>query len=384
MKKINQAFIIVVLYAVNMGFAQQAGAQQSITFEGSAESKYNGQFVHIYNNALREKHDSVRIVNGHFAFKRPFTVPTRYMFYSSYELKTNHGYAPFGILIDRPSAIKINADMAKLVKTKVSGSSSQVIYNQFTEKLAPAEKHIWDQLYSKYSKAYVDSNNVDTSTQKYKSLVRDYNDLNRIYNQTLINELATLIRKNPGSYASIYLLDINIRNFSLQKQEELYGLLNSKLKSGMENDNIVNIMGGMKKSALGNTVEEFSLQGINGNQMNFYSLRGKYILIDFWGSWCAPCHVAFNDLRELYKSYHDKGFEILGIATEQDRNAWLKDIEKEKLPWIQMIDQEGNQSISNKLFAVTKYPTTVLIDPSGKIIGRDLSRREINEILSKL
>ncbi|MNY52989.1 hypothetical protein D3C86_1887100 [compost metagenome] len=86
----------------------------------------------------------------------------------------------------------------------------------------------------------------------------------------------------------------------------------------------------------------------------------------------------------MYAKYRDKEFEILGIATENSKQAWIKDLEKEKLPWLQVIDLQGNKSVSLNQFAIAKYPTTVLVDPNGKIIGRDLSVKALEAILDKL
>jgi thiol-disulfide isomerase/thioredoxin len=369
MKKIFKLTLLIALIAMSRVKAQSTSNDQLIVFEGTADVKYNGQFVHIYNNTLHEKHDSVMVANGTFTFKRPFKEPSIYYFYSSFEMSAKHGYAPFGILVDKPSVIHISADMESLVNSKVSGSSAQDVYAQFNGQTKPLEKSLMDKLYSKYGKAYVDSDNVDTSTQKYKSLMKDYYKLSAENTKAKDQILETTIRKNPSSFASIILLSYNIRDLSLAKREELYGLLSPLYKKGYYGSEIESNINGMKKSALGSTVENFTLNDPQGKPMDFNSLKGKYVLIDFWGSWCGPCHVAFPGLKELYSKYHDKGFEILGIATESSIDAWAKDIVKNDLPWLQMVDDK-TINISQKQFAVTEYPTTVLVDPNGKIIGR--------------
>jgi thiol-disulfide isomerase/thioredoxin len=368
-KTFKLMILFVALIAMNKVNAQDSSAQM-IVFQGTADAKYNGEYVHIYNHMLNEKHDSVIVANGTFTFKQQFKEPTRYMFYSSFEIKAKHGYAPFGILVDHPSVIHFAADMESLVNSKITGSSAQDVYNLFNEQTEPAQKSMMDKLYAKYGRDFVESNKPDTSGQKYKSLMHDYEELNAANTVAEYKILEATIRKNPSSFASIVLLDRNIRDLSLAKREELYGLISPAYKKGYFADQIESNISGMKKSALGSTVENFTLNDPQGKPMNFSALKGKYVLIDFWGSWCGPCHIAFPALRSLYTKYHDKGFEILGIATETNPDAWVKDINKEKLPWLQMIDIKGSQSISQTQFAITQYPTTVLIGPDGKIIGR--------------
>ena len=184
------------------------------------------------------------------------------------------------------------------------------------------------------------------------------------------NKIAeSIIRQNPSSFASVMLLNNICRDLTLAELEQLYGLLSPKFKKGSFAQSIGDNISGRKKSTIGTTVDDFTLNDPKNNPMKFSSLKGKYVLIDFWGSWCGPCHQAFPRLKELYSKYHDKGFEILGIATESNPDAWTKDIVKSELPWLQMVDDKTS-NVSQKQFAVTEYPTTVLIDPDGRIIGR--------------
>lgn len=359
----------ILLFIVLAVGVHKAIAQGNIVIEGTADPKYNGEYVHIYNNALKEKHDSTIIANGKFSFTRLFKEPTRYYFYSSYEIRTKHGYAPFGILIDRPSTVKLAADMDSFTKSKITGSAAQEVYDSYSAKTGNLEAAMMDKLYAKYGKAYVDSDNVDTSTQKFHSLMKDYYAMSAD-NKKASDEIAeSVIKQNPSSFASVFLLDNICRDLTLPEVEQMYSALSPENKKNYFAQGIEDNISGRKKSAIGSTVDDFTLNDPKNNPVKFSSLRGKYVLIDFWGSWCGPCHKAFPRLKQLYSRYHDKGFEILGIATESNTDAWAKDIAKSELPWLQVVDDK-TKNVSSKQFAVTEYPTTVLIDPNGKIIGR--------------
>lgn len=360
----------ILLFILLTTAISKTNAQQGIiVIEGTVDPKYNGEFVHIYNNALKDKEDSVVIANGKFLFTKPFKEPTRYYFFSSYEMKTSHGYSPFGILIDHPSTVHLAADMNSFTKSKVTGSAAQDIYDSYTSKTDNLKTDMMNKLYAKYGKTYVDSNNVDTSTQKFKSLIKDYNAMSAD-NQKVSNAIAEgIIKQNPSSFASVFLLDNICRYLTLPGLEQLYAALSPKYKKNYYAQGVEDNILGRKKSAIGTVVDDFTLNDPKNNPMKFSSLRGKYVLIDFWGSWCGPCHKAFPRLKELYSKYHGKGFEILGIATESNADAWANDIVNSQLPWLQMIDDE-TKNISQKEFAVTSFPTTVLIGPDGKIIGR--------------
>ena len=368
MRKAFKFILLIALIAINRVNAQSAGVN-NIVIEGTADTKYNGEYVHVYNNILKEKHDSTIIANGKFSFTRPFKEATRYMFYSSFEIRTKHGYSPFGILVDHPSVVHLDADMKSFTNSKITGSAAQGVYDSYGAKTKLLQTAMMDKLYAKYGKAYVDSDNVDTSAQKYKALMKDYYALSADSKKEANKIAESIIRQNPSSFASVMLLGNICRDLTLPELEQLYGSLSPAFKKGYFAQSIEDNISGRKKSAIGSAVDDFTLNDPKNTPMKFSSLKGKYVLIDFWGSWCGPCHKAFPRLKELYSKYHDKCFEILGIATESNTDAWTKDIVKSELPWLQVVDDKAS-NVSQKQFAVTEYPTTVLISPDGKIIGR--------------
>ena len=114
-----------------------------------------------------------------------------------------------------------------------------------------------------------------------------------------------------------------------------------------------------------------------GNPIDFNALKGKYVLIDFWGSWCRPCRASHPHLKELYAKYKDKGFEIVGVAQEhsptrdESRKLWTDAIEKDGLTWLQVLDNENiKQFDAVSSYGVTAFPTKILLDRDGNIIGR--------------
>ncbi len=105
----------------------------------------------------------------------------------------------------------------------------------------------------------------------------------------------------------------------------------------------------------------------DGNQQGFEQYRGKYLLIDFWASWCGPCRQAVPKVKELYAKYKSQGFEVVSISIDDDKKAWQKAMMEEKMPWQQWLSPEKNQTMKKFLFS--GIPTLYLIDKQGKIIG---------------
>lgn len=126
----------------------------------------------------------------------------------------------------------------------------------------------------------------------------------------------------------------------------------------------------------------FKLEDNKGRVFESSKLEGKFVLIDFWASWCGPCHKAFPDLIKLYNDLHDKGLEIVGISTDLNKVAWLADLEKINLPWIQLLDGQGNNSVATNDFRISSIPALFLVDPDGRIIARNPGPEQVKKMLN--
>lgn len=134
----------------------------------------------------------------------------------------------------------------------------------------------------------------------------------------------------------------------------------------------------------GGEAPEIALPDQNGNVIKLSSLRGKVVLIDFWASWCGPCRMENPNVVRVYKQYKDKGFEILGVSLDRDKQAWLDAIAKDGLTWKHVSDLKYWQSEAAKTYNVTGIPLTVLIDKDGKIIAKNLRGPALEAKLKQL
>lgn len=121
----------------------------------------------------------------------------------------------------------------------------------------------------------------------------------------------------------------------------------------------------------GGEAPDFEMATPEGEMMKMSDLRGKVVLVDFWASWCGPCRRENPKVVKLYNKYKDKGFEILGVSLDSDKNRWLKAIADDKLTWPHVSDLRGWQNAAAKMYGVRSIPHTMLLDAEGKIIGRN-------------
>lgn len=131
---------------------------------------------------------------------------------------------------------------------------------------------------------------------------------------------------------------------------------------------------------------ELKMADLNGKAVTLsdYAGKGKYVLVDFWASWCAPCRMEMPNVVKAYKQFHPKGFEIVGVSFDQKKESWAAAVKSLGMTWPQMSDLKGWQCAAAKTYGIMTIPSNVLIDPQGKIVKIDLMGEELQKVLSEI
>jgi peroxiredoxin len=194
-------------------------------------------------------------------------------------------------------------------------------------------------------------------------------------------------RKNPNSYFSLVALsEAAGSNVEVAKVEPLFLALNANIKKTSEGIAFAKRIEAAKTTNVGQKAPVFAQNDVNNKPVKLSDFKGKYVLLDFWASWCSPCRAENPNLVKAYAKYKAKGFEILGVSLDQtsSKQAWIAAVKKDGLTWTNISDLKGWNNEAALLYGVRAVPQNYLIDPTGVIVAKNLRGKELEEKLKTI
>jgi peroxiredoxin len=196
-----------------------------------------------------------------------------------------------------------------------------------------------------------------------------------------------LLKKYPSSPISLSI----VKSYGNSSQndvaaEPLFNLLSFQIRRSYAGQEYANKINEEKRISIGMLAPNFTLPDTSGKLVSLADFRGKYVLVDFWASWCVFCRAENPNIISAYKEYKDKGFTVLGISLDSpgQKLAWLKAINHDQLPWTQVSDLKGWKSAPVTMFGIGSIPQNFLLDPQGKVIARNLREQDLQNELKVL
>ncbi len=387
MFKKNKYIILIVLFSFFSVFAQQKkteGYVVKVKLKNAGNYKigltyYDDDKIVVDSTATIER--GVIILKG--KVKEPTVAYLAWKNNPNLSIKMEDGYIPGPVLkfFLSNEVITIDGEADKIYAATVKGGVANADWSKIRDKEGVLTGEQWAATKDIYPGKTKDSAAV---MKYYAQSTKIYEESNKMQEQ--------FIKDYPNSHLSMYFLTSKINNVNIEVLQAEFDRLGNEYKSGYYGRMIADKIKSVEATNIGKTAIPFTKKDINGNIVSLETLKGKYVLLDFWGSWCGPCRASHPHLKDLYSKYKDKGFEILGIAYEQgktleaNKEKWKSAVDADGITWLQVLNNEDVEKMDVvKAYGVSAFPTKVLLDRDGKVLARYVGEsKELDAVLEKI
>ncbi|WP_293305985.1 TlpA disulfide reductase family protein [Pedobacter sp. UBA5917] len=356
--------LFLLLAGTGLLHAQKPASTFKITGQVT-EGKTDSVFLRYSGNDGKSVHLAQAVNNGKFSFSGIIDGPQT----ASFSVKpgvTGKKDDSIQFYIE-PGNMTVKLDAGQIRKSKLTGSQTQLDADALTAYLKPTVDAM-DSL-SKLPKT------EDEEKKKEIKKLRNY------HSDNMVKLTYRFAKEHPRSYVSEYMVYMYSGMLSTDSINAVYAKLPQALKDNFIGKQLGKKLAALEAGAPGKMASNFSTTDVNGKAISLNDFKGKYVLLDFWATWCVPCRASHPHLRNIYGKYKDKGLDVVGISDDDTRVAlWKKAIETDSIgAWHHVLGGgditkkmkgESNPNDIMEQYGISALPTKILIDPKGKIVAR--------------
>ncbi len=353
-------------------------AQQKFTIKGKIDGVTKEMRIRIaYNDGTKSVRDSVLTTDGNFIFQGTIDKPGK----ANIALGTvapepaNVIGQPIRAGDDQLFYLSggITTIKGKNIKSAIIDNPVQKEYISLKQQLQPFEA----MMEGNDKQAYLSRNNKDSVSIFRSKRMALYRAMDNIRENFVIT--------NPNSYVSF---DLALMQYHVISDpvyfETMFNALSPDFRNSADGKKMGEALAYAKRFAIGQQALEFTQNDTSDNPVSLASLKGKYVLIDFWASWCGPCRMEYPYLRKAYEQFKNKNFQIIGVSLDDKRDLWTNAIKSNNFTWLEVCDLKGHQNEVVKAYGINAIPQSLLLDPQGFIIAKNLRGDDLVEKLSEI
>ena len=374
MRYIAKIFSFFLLMSPVLCFAQQ----NTYTISGTVnrpeiKTLYFTQST-FYDTNTKLNAQKIEVLDGRFSIKGMIDEPVP-AFLSLFEDYKKIGTKPKEFILDKGIiSIEITSDLASAV---VKGSKAQDDLFQYNIEQNPYS--------AKINEINIEAQRLSSSGISADSIGQLFRIPFRDANRALTDFQLKFIQKNSSAFISLLLIPNIARSTNNYiEADSLLASLQDNIESSATAKTIREYIISQKKTSVGALAPDFRLADTAGKKIALSALKGKYVLLDFWAAWCGPCRQENPNVVQAFKTYKNDGFTVLGVSLDKEKKSWLKAIHDDNLQWQHVSDLKFWASEAAILYGITSIPRNFLLDPRGKIIGRDLRGQDLLDKLEEL
>ncbi|HEY0298162.1 MAG TPA: TlpA disulfide reductase family protein [Arachidicoccus sp.] len=349
-------------------FAQH---KMPFTASGHIEGLADGELYLAFGSFSNMKADTVQVSKGNFSFSDSLSEPT-------YGMLFNHDYSvKVDMFLDKGET-HINGNTDSSYDFKVSGSAvvnEYAAYNQAQQNLRKPVQVVYEKWIAAYNAG--DSEGV----HKYQAAFNAARDEQS--KQSVVMQL-DFIKNHPNSNASAWELLHYLNDKNLPSSKQLYSAFSPAVKGSDMGHETGARIATLSRVEVGNPAPGFEQTSADNKAVTLASYKGKYVLLEFWASWCSPCRAESPNVLKAYQKYKNKGFDVLSVSLDHEKGKWEDAIQKDGLLWTQLSDLKGWKNDVAVLYGINAVPANFLIDPNGKIVAQDLRGDALNSKLATI